>query len=196
MKVLVVIGHQSPGQTSFCHAIARTVVETLRSVGHEAVFHDLYAERFDPVLTQEELDADAPEDMALRRHLDELVGADGYVIVHPNWWGQPPAILKGWIDRVIRNGQVYRFGADGSVTSTIAGRTALVLTTSNTPRDVELECYGDPLENLWKNCIFGLVGVTNFARRNFESIIMSTPAQRENWLAETKELVEKQFPAS
>ncbi|MBN2217173.1 MAG: NAD(P)H-dependent oxidoreductase [Pirellulales bacterium] len=195
MKVMVVIGHQSPGQTSFCHAIARTVVETLRSGGHEVVFHDLYAERFDPVLTQEELDADAPTDPIARRHLDELVGADGYVIVHPNWWGQPPAILKGWIDRVIRNGQVYRFGADGSVTSTIAGRTALVLTTSNTPRDVELECYGDPLENLWKNCIFGLVGVTNFARRNFESMIMSAPAQRESWLAETKELVEKQFPS-
>jgi NAD(P)H dehydrogenase (quinone) len=194
MKILVLIGHQNTSQTSFCHAIASAAVDELRAVGHEVVFHDLYAERFDPVLTQEELDADVPADATVRGHVDELLGADGYAIVHPNWWAQPPAVLKGWIDRVIRNGQVYRFNADGSVTSTIAGRSALVLTTSNTPRDVELALYGDPLENLWKNCIFGLLGVTNFARRNFESIIMSTPEQRKAWLDETRRLVRKQFP--
>ncbi|HLA84216.1 MAG TPA: NAD(P)H-dependent oxidoreductase [Thermoguttaceae bacterium] len=194
MKILVVLGHQNTSQTSFCHAIARTAVETLRASGHDVVFHDLYAERFDPVLTQEELAADVPADPIVRRHLDELVGADGYVVVHPNWWGQPPAVLKGWIDRIFRNGPVYRFGPDG-VTSTIAGRSALVLTTSNTPREAELECYGDPLENLWKNCIFGLCGVTNFARRNFESIVMSTPEDREGWLDEVRTLVKRRFPA-
>ncbi|MBN1589801.1 MAG: NAD(P)H-dependent oxidoreductase [Pirellulales bacterium] len=194
MKVLVVVAHQNTAQTSFCHAITQVAAETLKSTGHEVVLHDLYAEWFDPMLTQEELAADAPANPVIRQHIDELIGADGYVIVHPNWWGQPPAVLKGWIDRVFRQGQVYRFGADGSVTSTIAGRKALVLTTSNTPREAELGLYGDPLENLWKNCIFGLVGITDFVRRNFESIIMSTPDQRETWLAETRALVEKQFP--
>jgi len=195
MKILVIIGHQNTKCTSFCHAIAEVAVESLKTAGHEVVLHDLYAEGFDPVLTQDELEADVPANPIVRRHIDELVAADGYVIVHPNWWGQPPAELKGWIDRVFRNGEVYRFGPDGSVTSTIAGRAALVLTTSNTPRDVELELYGDPLENLWKNCVFGLCGVSNFVRRNFESIIMSTPEERQRWLAETRELVKKQFPA-
>ncbi len=194
MKVLVVIGHQNTSQTSFCHAIAQAAVEELKAAGHEVILHDLYAERLDPVLTQEELAADVPADPVVCRHIDELLGADGYVIVHPNWWGQPPAVLKGWIDRVFRNGQVYRFAADGSVSSPLAGRKALVLTTSNTPREAELELYGDPLENLWKNCIFGLCGVTDFVRRNFESIIMSTPDQRKTWLAETRELVRRQFP--
>lgn len=196
MKILVVIGHQNTNQTSFCHAVTQTAVAQLEADGHEVILHDLYAERFDPVLTQEELTAESSSDPTVRQHVDELVGADGYLIVHPNWWGQPPAVLKGWIDRVFRNGQVYRFGSDGTISSTIAGRAALVLTTSNTPREAELECYGDPLENLWKNCIFGLVGVTNFVRRNFESIVMSTPEQRATWLAETKQLVHRQFPAA
>jgi len=196
MKVLVILGHQNTKGASFCHALAGAAVETLLAAGHEVVFHDLYAERFDPVLPHDEIEAEVPAAPVVRRHVDELVGADGFVIVHPNWWGQPPAVLKGWIDRVIRNGQVYRFSADGSVTSTIAGRPALVLTTSNTPREVELECYGDPLENLWKNCVFGLLGVTKFVRRNFESIIMSTPEQRKGWLAEARELVRKQFPGA
>ena len=195
MKVLVILGHQNMGQTSFCHAIVKTAVAQLEALGHEAIVHDLYAEGFDPILTQDELATSTPTDPVLCRHLEELVGADGYLIVHPNWWAQPPAILKGWVDRVIRNGQVYSFGADGSISSTIAGRAALVFTTSNTPRDVELELYGDPLENLWKNCIFGMVGVTNFVRRNFESVIMSSPEDREAWLAEVGRLVARQFPA-
>ena len=44
----------------------------------------------------------------IRQHCDEIAEADGIVVVHPNWWGQPPAMLKGWIDRVLRVGVAYR----------------------------------------------------------------------------------------
>ncbi len=191
MKVLVVIGHQPPG--SFNHAIAETAVEELGTAGHEVVYHDLYAEGFDPILPADEIPTDAQLDPVVRRHCDEVLAADGYVIVHPNWWGMPPAILKGWIDRVIRQGTMYQFGPDGIVQH-LAGRRALVVTTSNTPREDELQLYGDPLENLWKNCIFGMVGVEEFTRRNFESIIMSSPEQREGWLEEVRQLVREIFP--
>jgi len=48
--------------------------------------------------------------------------ASGIVIVHPNWWGQPPAILKGWVDRVLRPGVAYEFteGDQGKVSPKIA----------------------------------------------------------------------------
>ena len=100
--------------------------------------------------------------------------ADGYVIVHPNWWGQPPAVLKGWIDRVLRQGVAYEFGPEG-VVAKLAGRRAVVFTTSNTPREEELRRFGDPLENLWQTCIFAFCGVETFVRRNFEPVILSTP---------------------
>ena len=192
MKILVVIGHQNPG--SYCHAIAETAMETLRSAGHEVVFHDLYAEKFDPILTHEEIQADKPSCPVVNQHIDELLDCDGIIIVHPNWWGQPPAVLKGWVDRVLRQGTVYRFTESGPV-GELAGKTALVLTTSNTPRDVELAAYGDPLENLWKNCTFALCGIQDekFRRRNFESIIMSTPEQRETWLDDVRQLVGELF---
>lgn len=120
------------------------------------------------------------------------LAADGFVVIHPNWWGMPPAILKGWIDRVFRQGTIYGFSAAG-VTSKLAGKRALVFTTSNTPREDELRLYGDPLENLWKTCIFGLLGVEDFARRNFESIIMSTPEQRDGWLDDVRQMVHQRF---
>jgi putative NADPH-quinone reductase len=193
MKVLVIIGHQQQG--SFNHAIAQTAVDELRAAGHEVIYHDLYEERFDPVLPAGEIPNDAALDPVVRQHCNEVLAADGYVIVHPNWWGMPPAILKGWVDRVIRQGTMYRFGPDGLVQN-LKGKRALVLTTSNTPREDEMRLFGDPLENLWKACIFGFVGVEDFQRRNFESIILSTAEQRQGWLEEVRRLVRERFPAA
>ena len=111
MNVFVLIGHQKPG--SFCHAIAATAIEELKSAGHEVVYHDLYAERFDPILPHEEIPKDAPLDPVVEQHCREVTAADGYLIVHPNWWAMPPAILKGWLDRVLRQGVAYQFGPGG-----------------------------------------------------------------------------------
>lgn len=190
MKVLVIIGHQKKGH--FCHAITTAAIEELEAAGHQVIFHDLYEEQFDPILPDEEIGNDAVVDPTVRQHIAEVLDVDGYIIVHPNWWGQPPAILKGWIDRVIRQGDVYRFGPDG-VTGQLGGKTALVLTTSNTPRDVEIKFFGDPLENLWKACVFNFCGLEDFHRRNFESMVLSTPEQRKEWLADVRTLVKKCF---
>ena len=192
MNVYVLIGHQNPG--SFCHAIAAAAIEELMAAGHEVVDHDLYAERFDPILPNDEIPKDAKLDPVVERHCREIAAADGFIIVHPNWWAMPPAIVKGWLDRVWRQGVVYRFGPEG-VVPLLTGKRAVVFTTSNTPRDDELRLFGDPLENLWKACMFNMCGVENFLRRNFESIIMSTPDERREWLDEVRRIVRQRFPA-
>jgi putative NADPH-quinone reductase len=193
MRVLVVLGH--PRKGSFCHAITATAMEALTAAGHEVIYHDLYQEQFDPVFSECELARDYQLPPAIAQHCTELMQADGYVVVHPNWWAQPPAMLKGWIDRVVRQGLAYSFGPTGLV-GHLAGRRALVLTTSNTPREAELKLYGDPLENLWKTCVFGFCGVTQFQRRNFESIVMSTPDERHAWLDEVRRLTTEFFAAT
>lgn len=192
MNVLVILAHPHPG--SFNHAIAGTVVDQLRSAGHDVGFHDLYAERFDPILPHGEMPKEAQPHPAVGRYCEEVVAAGGYVIVHPNWWGQPPAILKGWLDRVLRQGVAYEFGPNG-VVELLRAKRAVVFTTSNTPRDAELELFGDPLENLWKNCVFGFCGVKEFLRRNFEPVILSTPEQRSAWLSEVRQIIAQRFPA-
>jgi NAD(P)H dehydrogenase (quinone) len=193
MKVVVILGHQHPG--SFCHAIAETAVARLKALGHEVVYHDLYEERFDPILPHEEINKDDRPSPAVAAHCAEVVAADGYIVVHPNWWAMPPAILKGWVDRVVRQGVAYEFGPGGTVIGHLAGKRALVFTTSNTPREAELELFGDPLENLWKTCVFGFCGVKQFCRRNFESIIMSSLEDRQRWLAEVGQITQAFFPA-
>ncbi|MDQ1238774.1 MAG: hypothetical protein QG577_959 [Thermodesulfobacteriota bacterium] len=196
MDILVILGHPNPH--SFNHAIASVVRETAQDNGHRVIFHDLYAEQFDPLLPRTEIPEYGlvPED--IQRHCEELRSSDGIVIVHPNWWGQPPAILKGWVDRVVRPGIAYRFDegdtGDGVPVGLLKAEAALVLNTSNTPDDREQSAFGDPLELLWKRCIFSLCGVHIFRRRMFNVIVTSTHAQRQSWLNDTRQLVTELFP--
>ncbi len=196
MRVLVILGHPTPG--SFNHAIAQTTVKTLKECAHEVVFHDLCAEGFEGALPTREIPDDGKVDAAVREHCRELAAADGVIVVHPNWWGMPPAVLKGWVDRVFRPGVAYRFregdSGEGVPEGLLKARCALVFTTSNTEPKRERTVFGDPLERIWKDCIFGLCGVKDFYRRNFEIIVTSTLDQRREWLAEVRRTVSKHFP--
>jgi putative NADPH-quinone reductase len=196
MKTLVIVAHPDPG--SFNHAIAKAVCEALRSIGHSIMFHDLYSEGFDPILTKEEIPENSALPDAISRHCEELQSADGIVIVHPNWWGQPPALLKGWVDRVIRPGIAYRFvegdGGEGVPLGLLQAQAAVVFNTSNTPDKREQAVFGDPLEAIWRRCIFDLCGICNFYRRTFNVVITSSPAQRRHWLNEVQQIVRDAFP--
>jgi len=192
MNILVILAHPDP--KSFNHAIASIVEQTIVENGHRAIFHDLYAEHFNPCLLKEEIQKEAKLPASIQQHCDELVCADGIVIIHPNWWGQPPAILKGWIDRVVRPGVAYRFdegdSGEGIPIGLLKAKAALVLNTSNTPDEREKTVFGDPLELLWKQCVFDLCGVKQVTRRMFNVIVTSTQKERTLWLEETKRLVE------
>jgi len=196
VNILVILAHPRPG--SLNHAIARTAVETLQTAGHCVVFHDLFAEEFPSNISAEEILDDGPVPSVVQQHCKELSEADGIVVVHPNWWGQPPAILKGWVDRVVRPGVAYRFqetdSGEGVPIGLLRARTAVVFNTSNTAPEREQAVFGDPLEAIWKNCIFDLCGVKNFYRRMFCIVVTSSLEQRTTWLTEVQETVARQFP--
>ena len=197
MKISIIVAHPNPG--SFNHAIATTAADSLRRNSHEVVLHDLCQEQFPPLLTAAELQKDVPLGPVVARHCREIASADGIIIVHPNWWGMPPAILKGWIDRVLRMEVAYRFVAndkgEGVPIGLLKAKAAIVFNTANTPDDRERTVFGDPLETLWKKCVFNLCGVKNVQRRTFSVVVISTPEQRAQWLAEVRETVSAHFPA-
>lgn len=196
MKILIVLSH--PNKESFNHAIADATMAKLQENKHDIIYHDLYAEKFDPILLSEEIPKEAKLDPLIEKHCKEIKDADGIIIVHPNWWGQPPAILKGYIDRVIRAGVAYEFlegdSGEGVPNGLLKAKTALVFNTANTSKEREMNVFGDPLETIWKNCIFDLCGVKNFYRKMYRIIVTSTPQERELWLEDVKETVDKYFP--
>ena len=195
MKISVILAHPQTG--SFNHAIADTAIATLHKAGHSVIFHDLYAERFDPLLPYCEIPRDATLPPDIAAHCSEIAAADGIVIVHPNWWGMPPAILKGWVDRVLRPGVAYRFAetdsGEGIPVGLLKAKTVIVFNTSNTPAVREQEVFGDPLERIWKDCIVSFCGVPVFYRRMFGVVVTSTEEQRKAWLGEVQERVREAF---
>lgn len=195
MKILLVLGHPDPA--SFNAGLARALNDALREAGHDVIFHDLCAEGFPAAIPPAEFPKNAELEHYLKIHCQELAFAEGIVIVHPNWWGMPPAVLKGWVDRVFRPGVAYEFleGDDGEGVpkGLLKARVAVVFNTGNTPPQREREVFGDPLERLWRDCIFDLCGVKEFHRRLFGMVVTSSPEQREAWIKEAVDLAREVF---
>ncbi len=193
MKALVVVGHPAPG--SFCRAIADRIRERWSAAGCEVRFHDLVEEGFDPRLTAAEARGQPSTDPLVQRHIAELRDSDLLAVVHPNCWGAPPAIMKGWIDRVFAPDAAYGFikGVDqGDVpVGLLATKVALVINTGNTPLEREREAFGDPLERMWRDCILRYCGVGEVMRSLFGVVATSSEEERQRWLIEAETLAGK-----
>lgn len=113
MHVLIVLSHPNPA--SYTAALAQAVAEGASAAGHSTEVIDLHAEAFNPVLSAAEhaAYADPPTDPQVQRHAAALARAEALVIVAPIWWSGPPAMLKGWLDRVWRPGIAFHPTPDG-----------------------------------------------------------------------------------
>nr|WP_298684292.1 NAD(P)H-dependent oxidoreductase [uncultured Dongia sp.] len=190
IQALIIIAH--PGNASFSHAMADAARETLTTHGATVIAHDLYAEQFNPVQPTGEAGNTASADPLVEQHCADLQAADLILIFHPNWWGQPPAILKGWIDRVLRLDTAYGYppgtGYEGVPIGLLKARAAFVFNTSNTPPERERDTFGDPLQDIWTRCVFPLCGVEDVTRRMYGPMSGSTFDQRAGWLEEVRGL--------
>ncbi|WP_223242824.1 NAD(P)H-dependent oxidoreductase [Streptomyces sp. CBMA123] len=189
-RIGVYLAHPRPG--SFNHALHEAVVDELRGRGCEVLAHDLYADGFAPLLTAGETgtvdDAGAAVDPQLALHRAEVATLDALVLIHPNWWGMPPAVLTGWVQRVLVPGVAYKLGtADGEPAGLLRAGRALVLNTSDTPEAREREEFGDPLERIWAACVLPYVGVTDVRRTVFRTVTDSPAAERAGWLRQARE---------
>lgn len=108
MKVLVISAH--PSENSFIGTLLADVLSELSSLRHEIRHHDLYAEKFNPVFSAYErlnhvgdISVKLQNLPDLQSHVEDVQWAEALVLVYPTWWSAQPAILKGWIDRVLMN---------------------------------------------------------------------------------------------
>ncbi|MBE3637741.1 NAD(P)H-dependent oxidoreductase [Mangrovicoccus algicola] len=102
MRALVVFCHPDP--ESFTAGVLAVVRERLAAAGAEVRVSDLYAEGFDPALSRAELAGylDSPANEApVAAEVENLRWCDTLIFVYPTWWYGLPAVLKGWLDRVM-----------------------------------------------------------------------------------------------
>jgi putative NADPH-quinone reductase len=108
MRALVVYCHPRAG--SFTRAVCDVVLEKLGAAGAEVRLRDLYAEGFDPVLSGHEheiYEDEARNRAAVAEHCADLAWCDTLIFVYPTWWYGMPAMIKGWLDRVLVPGLAF-----------------------------------------------------------------------------------------
>ncbi|MGW7101682.1 NAD(P)H-dependent oxidoreductase [Streptomyces sp. NPDC054838] len=189
VRVGVYLAHPRPG--SFNHAVFEAVVAELRGRGCQVLAHDLCAEGFPPQLSAAETEtvrsASCAHDAQVAVHQEEAATLDAMVFVHPNWWGMPPAVLVGWVQRVLVPGVAYKLGtADGEPVGLLRAGRALVLNTSDTPADREESEFGDPLQSIWSACVLPYVGVADVRRVVFRTVTDADDETRAAWLGEAR----------
>ncbi|MBA8794273.1 putative NADPH-quinone reductase [Friedmanniella endophytica] len=183
---MVVLGH--PRADSFCHAAAARIRATLTEAGARVGWHDLYVEGFDPLLTADESRLPGPgggarptADPLVDTHRRELAVARALVVVHPNWWGKPPAVLAGWLDRVLAPGVAYRdHGPTAPIEPLLGVRRLLVVTTTDSPPD--RDGAGDPLDLLWRRAVAPTLGGPDVERMVFPQVNAADDDRRRRWL--------------
>lgn len=189
MEVVIVVCHPRSG--SLCHAVAARCAAELERLGRRVHRHDLYAEGLDPVLTTQELDRGWSFDEQIQRYGEELLRSSGLVLVFPDWWGQPPALLKGWLDRVLRPGVAYEFEPSLEPsrrrTPLLRGKKAAVFCTT----DAEAEPAW--IEPMWRDGVFAFCGIGESAVRVFADVRGSSYGGRQRWLDEAAKIVSRMW---
>ncbi len=184
-QVLVVLCHPDPG--SLGAALARAAEAGATAAGADCRLHDLYRDGFDPRLAPSEVGSAGFADPLAERYARELLAADAVVVVHPVWFFGAPAALKGWVERVVREGVAFDVGEGGAVTGRLKAREALVVTTGNASARTE-EALGDPVTRFWRDVVFTPAGVGVTTRLALAPVRGSALSEREAWLAEVQGL--------
>jgi putative NADPH-quinone reductase len=191
MRLLLVACHPDP--TSYGAALRRAAEQALREAGHEVRVIDLYAEGFDPVLALDErlsyLTDTARNIAGVAGHVEALRWADGWVAIYPTWFYGPPAMLKGWLERVWLPGVAFTVARARK--RTIGGelrniRCFVGITTSGAPW-WWLRVVGDPGRSLFMRALRPLYARGCRMRwLQLHDMNHATDADRANFLARVR----------
>lgn len=113
MRALVVACHPNP--ESYSAHLRETVMASLAARGAEVRLRDLYADGFDPVMSCEErLGYHTPgaNEVPVAAEIADLKWCDTLIFIYPTWWFGLPAMLKGWLDRVLVPYATFRMPTD------------------------------------------------------------------------------------
>lgn len=190
-RTLIIYCH--PYDKSFNHAILNVVTANLDS--HKAPWKliDLYQEHFNPTYDVEELrlfHQGKSHDPKALKYLKDLKTASSIIFITPIWWNGIPGMLKGFIDKVMKEGEglshtITKTGVKGELVNI---KHAYVLTTSTSPTLYLRFLSGNGIKRLFIHQTLRQLGVKHCKWRNFGGISSSTPLKRMNYLQKIQEI--------
>lgn len=194
-KHLVVLAH--PREPSFTREVCRTYIDAVQAQGDSVVLRDLYAMGFNPVADAEEArtrPAAAPS-ADVQVEMDHLVAAEVVTFVSPVWWIAPPAIMKGWLDRVLRGGGfAYGYGPAGPRGS-LVGKVGMVFTSSgSTEREFVDTRKIDAIRVMWGIGTVEFCGIRLLDHLHFGPVgSRCTTEMIDGYLGQVREAVARHF---
>lgn len=193
MKTLIVYNH--PHEGSFCSAIREAVENGLKTGGHEYKVIDLDKDGFDPVMRPKDLKAfvtagkigeDGLEDVdpLVLRYMKMLRWAEQIVMIFPIWWMTTPAMTKGFIDKVIFPGIVYKMEGGKLISMLSSLKQVTIITTMNTPSEVYHDVFGNSLEGSLIKGTFNQIGIHDIRWISLNMVKQCGDEKRWVWLDE------------
>lgn len=181
-RIAVIVGHSRP--YTFCEALGHAYANGAREGGHEAQTFVLSKMTFDPILKEgyERVQALEPDLAAAR---DAIFSADHIVIVFPLWLGDMPAILKGFLERLLQPDLVEQAKQKAFVTF-LKGKSARIIVTMGMPGLIYRWYYGPHALQILSRNILGFVGVSPIRTTIYGLVANATDERRGQWLAEVE----------
>jgi NAD(P)H dehydrogenase (quinone) len=195
VKHAVIVVH--PRGRSFTRLMAQTYIEAVEALGHEVLVRDLYSMEFDPRLQADEMPgpegATPQTEILIERTM--LRDVDVFALFYPIWFGSPPAMLKGYIERVFGVGFGYGRIKGGGMEPMLTGR-KLISFTSTGSENTWLVNSGswEAVRKIFNERLTAACGLESLEHVNFGGVDFdTTPAQVEEAVAEVRSVVAEVF---
>lgn len=183
-RIVIIVGHALTG--TYCEALAEAYKRGAESSGHQVSLFNTATMTFDPILrgAYRTLQPLEPDLAAAHAAID---ASDHLVLIFPLWMGTLPAILKGFIERVIQP-DIFEPARTGKFTTPWKGKSARVVITMGMPAFIYRWYYGAHALKMLKRNILGFIGVAPVRSTLFGSIEGVSPERRAAWLADMEAL--------
>ena len=198
MKTLIIYYH--PHEGSFCSAIRDAVQSGLETGSHTFKLINLEADKFDPVMHEKDLKAFVQGgrndlkgigdiDPLVLNYVEKMRWAERIVMIFPIWWMTMPAMTKGFIDKVIFPGMVYRMEGGKLISMLSRLKQVIIITTMNTPTAIYETNFGNSLEGSLIKGTFNQIGIHDIRWISLNMVKQVGDEKRWLWLDE----IEREF---
>ncbi|MFA7428817.1 MAG: NAD(P)H-dependent oxidoreductase [Rhodospirillaceae bacterium] len=180
-RIVVVQGHPDPSPGHLCRALAEAYADGARRAGHVVEMIDL-AVLDVPLLNSQHAFEHDPVPDSLRPAQDAIVAANHLVLVFPLWLGTMPALVKAFLEQVLRPGVAFEYLDNGRPKLFLTGRSARVIVTMGMPAPIYRWWFlAHGVRGLERN-ILGFVGFKPVRETLLGMVAAATPKRRAGWL--------------
>ena len=177
-KIFIVYGHYN--DQSFNAAIKNTFIKTSEEKGNKVDCIDLYKEKFNPVFYGEK-----PDSIVLD-HQKRIEQSDVIVLIAPIWNFRMPAIVEGWIDKVLSPPWAFRFkkifGNYGYPVGNLSGKKAIVFCTYGSPQFAIRTFFLNMPTKRLRRGVFNICGISDVVYKRFFAVPFVSQEKRKKFL--------------